>query len=219
MSERLGKLIVFEGIDGCGKSTQLELLREKLSTQCRNIGMRKIFSTREPSDSVPGLICRSVSKRIISMQQETEALLFAADRYEHIVGEILPHIKIGNHVLCDRFYLSSFAYQSIDTDINTLLQYNLASMKLITPDLTIFIEVSPEICEKRRASDRATEEKYENITRARIIREQYSKSMDFLGGSIGETLIINGEKEQKEVFVDLWSSILSKQVFTVDDFR
>lgn len=215
---KAGKLVVFEGLDGCGKSTQLEYLRERLSTLCKEVGTRKVFTTREPSDSIPGLICRSVSKKIIHVQNETEALLFAADRYEHIVGEILPQLKAGNHVLCDRFYLSSFAYQSIEIDPNTILQYNLASMELIAPDVTIFIDVSPEECERRRASGRATEEKYENVERARIIRERYMESIDSLGKRNGEVLFINGARGPKEVFEDLWSNELSRRIFTKDDY-
>ena len=75
MSELTGKFIVFEGLDGCGKSTQLENLRKRLNTLCRPAGNRKVFVTREPSDSVPGLICRGISKKTIFVQHETETLL------------------------------------------------------------------------------------------------------------------------------------------------
>lgn len=218
MSEITGKFIVFEGLDGCGKSTQLDNLRKRMNTLCRPAGTRKVFVTREPSDSVPGLICRGISKQRIFVQQETEALLFAADRYEHIQSEILPQLRAGNHVLCDRFFLSNFAYQAANTDVNTLFSYNRASIELIIPDITIFIDVSPEECEQRRAAERATEEKYENVERAKIIREHYFQAIDFLKNYSKEVLIINGMGEPEQIFEDLWIE-LSQKILTKQDFR
>ncbi|MDR1754009.1 MAG: dTMP kinase [Eubacterium sp.] len=219
MAEKTGKFIVFEGLDGCGKSTQLENLRKRLSTLCKPAGKRKVFITREPSDSVPGLICRGISKKNIDVQHETETLLFAADRYEHIVSEILPQVRAGNHVICDRFYLSNFAYQSLETDFDTILQYNLAAIELITPDITVFIDVHPEECERRRSIERAVEEKYENVERAKVIRERYILAIEFLKDRSKEVLFINGEGDPDQIFEDLWSNELSQRVFTKDDYN
>jgi dTMP kinase len=218
MSELTGKFIVFEGLDGCGKSTQLENLRKRMNTLCRSAGNRKVFITREPSDSVPGLICRGISKKIIFVQNETESLLFAADRYEHIQTEILPQLRAGNHVLCDRFYLSNFAYQSGNTDFNTILQYNLASMDIIVPDVTIFINVTPEECERRRSIERATEEKYENVERAKEIYERYMQAIDFLKDRNRVVLDVNGMGDPDQIFEDLWIE-LSQKVFTKEDYK
>lgn len=213
-----GKFVVFEGLDGCGKSTQLENLRKRLNTLCRPAGTRKVFLTREPSDSVPGLICRGISKKTIFVQHETEALLFAADRYEHVVSEIIPQIKAGNHVLCDRFYLSNFAYQSPETSIETLLQYNVAAMDLIKPDITVYIDVSPEECERRRAVERATEEKYENIEQAQIVRDNYIKAIEILKERGHDILIINGVGDHEQIFEDLWIE-LTQKLFSKDDYK
>ena len=212
-----GKFIVFEGLDGCGKSTQLENLRRRLATLCRPAGTRKAFATREPSDSVPGLICRGISKKIIQVRHETETLLFAADRYEHAVSEILPQLQAGNHVLCDRFFLSNFAYQSAETDFHALLQYNQAAMRLAKPDLTVFIDVTPEECERRRSAERATEEKYENVERARLIREQYMRAIDFLHMR-ENVLFADGGGDPEQIFEDLWIE-LSHRVFSKEDYR
>lgn len=218
MPEITGKFIVFEGLDGCGKSTQLENLRKRMSTLCRPAGKRKVFVTREPSDSVPGLICRGISKKTIFVQRETEALLFAADRYEHIQSEILPQLYAGNHVLCDRFFMSNFAYQSVETDMDTIFQYNQASLELMVPDVTIFIDVTPEECERRRAVERATEEKYENVERARIIREHYMQAIDFLKDYNKEVLMINGMGDAEQIFEDLWIE-LSQRALTKQDYK
>jgi len=212
-----GKFIVFEGLDGCGKSTQLENLRRRLATLCRPAGARKVFATREPSDSVPGLICRGISKKIIQVRHETESLLFAADRYEHAASEILPQLQAGNHVLCDRFYLSNFAYQSPETDFGVLLQYNQAAMRLAVPELTVFIDVSPEECERRRSAERATEEKWENVERARLVRENYLRAIDFLDLN-KNVLLVDGAGDPEQIFEDLWIE-LSHRVFTKEDYR
>lgn len=211
---RKGKFIVFEGLDGCGKTTQLKLLQERLSTICRE---KKCFETREPSDSVPGLICRGVSKESIFVETETEALLYAADRNEHIMKEILPQLDKGNHVLCDRYYFSNFAYQTLSSDINNLLAYNNKAMELLRADVTIFIDVSPEECEKRRSLKRATKELYEKVEQAKIIRENYLAAFDLLNGS-EKIEIINGEGNPNQIFENIWLKLV-KDVFAEDDLK
>jgi len=218
MAQTVGKFIVFEGIDGCGKSTQVEYLRRRLATLCKHAGVRKVFSTREPSDSVPGLICRGISKKIIQVQHETESLLFASDRYEHVKSEILPQLQAGNHVICDRFYLSNFAYQSTGDGFQDLLNYNRAAMEFVKPDLTIFIDVTPEECERRRSAERATEEKYEKVERATLIRERYFQAAEFLKDKMNEVLIVNGTGDPDQIFEDLWIE-LSQRVFSKDDYK
>lgn len=215
--KKRGKFIVFEGLDGCGKSTQLENLRKRLSTLCKPAQTRKVFVTREPSDSVPGLICRGISKKSIFVQSETEALLYAADRYEHIRMEILPQLEVGNHVLCDRYYFSNFAYQSTFSSFDNLLAYNKVSINLLQADATIFINVSPEECERRRAIERATEEKYENIEGAKIIMEQYEKSFNLLREQ-ENVLTVDGMGDSEQIFEDLWIE-LSQSVFCKDDYK
>lgn len=214
---RTGKFIVFEGLDGCGKSTQLENLRKRLSTLCKPANQRKVFVTREPSDSVPGLICRGIGKRSVLVQPETEALLYAADRYEHIKMEIQPQLEAGNHVLCDRYYFSNFAYQSTDSDIQDLLAYNKTAMSLLRADVTIFIDVSPEECERRRATERATEEKYENLELARVTKEHYFSSFELLKEQ-ENILIVDGVGDPDQIFEDLWIE-LNRTIFSKDDFK
>jgi len=211
MSPR-GKFIVFEGLDGCGKTTQLQLLQERVSTVCKK---HKCFETREPSDSVPGLICRGVSKESIFVEPETEALLYAADRNEHIAKELLPQLEKGNHVLCDRYYFSNFAYQSLACNVDNLLAYNKTAMDLLRADVTIFIDVSPEECEKRRSLKRATKEMYEKVEQARVIRTNYLDAFEKLKDT-ERVMIINGEGDTRQVFETIWLKLV-KDVFNDDD--
>lgn len=194
-----GKFIVFEGLDGCGKTTQLEKLRSRLVKTC---SQKKCFATREPSDSVPGLICRGASKETIFVKPETLALLFAADRNEHIIGEIMPQLDKGNHVICDRYYFSNFAYQSDQTEMGRLFEYNAVPFDLLRPDITIFIDVPPEECERRRAAERATDEKFENIEKAKNVLQQYKKAFELLPDE--KILLIDGMASPDEIFEQLW---------------
>ncbi|MCI8554393.1 MAG: dTMP kinase [Clostridiales bacterium] len=207
-----GKFIVFEGLDGCGKTTQLKLLQERMSTICRE---RKCFETREPSDSVPGLICRGISKESIFVEPETEALLYAADRNEHVLKELLPQLNRGNHVLCDRYYFSNFAYQTLSSDMERLLAYNQPAMERLRADVTIFIDVSPEECEKRRSLKRASKELYEKVEQAKIIRENYFAAFERLKDS-ERVEVINGEGSVSQIFENIWLRLV-KDVFDQDD--
>ncbi len=103
----LHNFIVFEGLDGSGTTTQLELLQ-------KNISGKKVWFTAEPTNKDTGTFIRKVLKGTISLKSETLAYLFAADRNEHIWGEngIYAHIENGYTVFCDRYLFSSLAYQS-----------------------------------------------------------------------------------------------------------
>ena len=103
-----GKLITFEGIDGCGKSTQLRLLEDYLRAR----GLPCV-STREPGGTVLGLKIRAVLLDLTDEPVEplTELLLFAADRAQHVRQLILPALEAGKIVLSDRFYDATMAYQ------------------------------------------------------------------------------------------------------------
>lgn len=207
-----GKFIVFEGLDGCGKTTQLKLLSERLSTICRE---HRCFETREPSDSVPGLICRGVSKQSIFVDTETEALLYAADRNEHVIKEILPQLEQGNHVLCDRYYFSNLAYQALSCNLDDLMAYNKRVINLLKADMTIFIDVSPEECEQRRSLKRATKEMYEKIEQAKIIRENYLSVFDLLKES-ERVEIVSGNGSISQTFENIWLRLV-KKVFQEGD--
>lgn len=172
-----GKFIVFEGLDGSGKTTQLELLQRRLAAVMKK---RKCYMTREPSDSVVGLITRGAVKGKILLEPETMAMLFAADRFEHITKDIIPQLEKGNHVLCDRYYFSNFAYQSSIMDIEKLLNYNDIAMNRLRPDVTIFLDVLPKECAERLSYERAGTELYEDIENLEIVRNNYLKAFELL---------------------------------------
>lgn len=132
-----GWFIVFEGIDGSGKSTQIELLSMKLRDQ----GVDHVLE-REPSDGSIGRFIRDYAEageRYLS--PETEALLFAADRFEHSkrIDNILEQ---GTTVVCDRYYHSSLAYQgAMGVAVEWLRDLQKSALR---PDLVILLDVDPE---------------------------------------------------------------------------
>jgi dTMP kinase len=118
-----GRLIVFEGVEGCGKTSQMQLCQEWL----QNLGI-SVVVTREPGGTPLGLDLRRLlldaeNKTIFNT---TELLLYAADRSQHVEQELKPNLEKGNIILCDRYTDSTIAYQGYGRglDINLIKQLN-----------------------------------------------------------------------------------------------
>lgn len=156
-----GLFITLEGPDGSGKSTIIKLLGDYL----RNKGIEFIM-TREPGGTLIGEEIRHIilDEKNTSMGAETEALLYAAARGQHIHEKILPAMEQGNIVLCDRFTLSSLAYQGVGRDlgIERVKAINDFAIRGVYPDLILFFHVDPELTLKRKlgkvAGDRLEQE-------------------------------------------------------------
>ncbi len=137
-----GKFITFEGCEGSGKSTQVKMLEEYLSKRGINY-----LLTREPggtdiSEKIRGLILDAKND---TMSNECEALLYSASRVEHLKNKVMPALSEGKLVICDRYIDSSFAYQSYARGLGDFVErVNEFAIKNCMPDLTIFINISPE---------------------------------------------------------------------------
>lgn len=137
MKKHDGKLIVFEGTDGTGKSTQIDLLASHLDDQGHSIVV-----TREPTDSIYGKKIRQhyTSRGNISKEQELQ--LFIDDRKEHVKNLILPSMEAGKVILCDRYYLSTAAYQgAAGFDPEEIFRMNSFAPE---PNMAIIFELEPE---------------------------------------------------------------------------
>ena len=131
-----GLFIVFEGIDGTGKSTQVHLLAEKL----RQLGYA-VVATREPTNGSYGKKIRELFLDRTSVSQDEELALFIADRAEHVQEVITPALSDGCVVISDRYYLSTVAYQGANgMDPDMLLKKN---EDFPVPDLAIILEIEP----------------------------------------------------------------------------
>lgn len=162
--------IVFEGVDGSGKSTQLKLLHNALMDK----GI-PTFTTREPGGTPVGEKIRDLllDPNFSEMQERTEALLYAAARAQLVAQEIRPKLKAGSVVLCDRYIDSTLAYQGYGRgmDINFLAKINELATGNLWPRLTILLDIPPEegLIRSRRVgpADRLEKESLSFYTKVR----------------------------------------------------
>ncbi|MCI9504395.1 MAG: dTMP kinase [Clostridia bacterium] len=165
-----GKFIVFEGTDGSGKSTQMKMLASYLN----EMGAR-CYLTHEPTDSPVGSLLRSCLTGRIDADEHTIAALFAADRLDHIhnpVNGILKKLNEGVNVLCDRYYLSSFAYNGGFVPLEWVIELNRPAREALKPDLTVFLYLDAEDS-MERVMGRGETERYETVERQKKIRKNY----------------------------------------------
>jgi len=188
------KFIVFEGLEGSGKTTQLRLLAEILAQ--KDIPH---ITTRQPSDNPIGTLMRTVTDGFLPMENETMALLVAADRYQHVCHEIIPALHAGKWVLCDRYYYSSFACQGVDPCVfSRIADYNALVMASCKPDITFFLDVQPQECLRRIQTNRNYGGMYDSLTQLTQIRMRYEKIFDKLNQS-DKIIHIDGNTTQENV--------------------
>ena len=150
-----GNFIVLEGIDGCGKTTQINELCRWLPKSGLINKNSTLIKTREPGGSILGKEIRDMilnNNKLITPSNLTELLLYFADRAEHISKIILPALQNGNWIVSDRFSGSTLAYQGYGREINIDIIKQLENIvcQNIRPDLTIFLDISPEESISRR---------------------------------------------------------------------
>ena len=200
-----GKLIVFEGVEGCGKTTQIQLCSQWLESL--NIS---VVLTREPGGTELGkdlrrlLLEKSPNKPV---GEVTELLLYAADRAQHIEEELKPNLATGKYILCDRYTDSTIAYQGYGRGLNMSIinQLNQIATGGLESDLTIWLDVDVEVGLSRKRGQ-ATLDRIEQETIAfhrrvqqgytelagsypsRIMRVDGTSSQDIIQKSIQEIL-------------------------------
>ena len=160
----LKDFVVFEGIDGAGTSTQIKLLTQKAP--------ERFFSTAEPTSGETGLFLRRMLSGAFSVDEKTNAFLFAADRCEHIYGKggIIEKINEGKIVVSDRYFFSSLAYQSVSCGQEIPRLVNSA---FPLPEYLFFFQINPEISLSRVNARGEKKEIYEKIELQKKIAAQY----------------------------------------------
>jgi dTMP kinase len=181
---RKGTFIVFEGIDGTGKSTQIKLLGNALGQMGHDVVL-----TREPTEGIFGQKIRALYENRSAVSAQEELDLFIKDRREHIETLINPCLKAGKIVLCDRYFLSTAAYQGAAgcNPDEIITKHRFAP----EPDLAIIIEVPPQLCISRITENRGDQlndfEQLESLKKVDSIFKQmdlpYVKRVD---GSVAE---------------------------------
>ena len=196
---RLDRLIVFEGIDGAGTTTQARLLAERIRGE--NHG---VWETSEPTGNEIGLLLRSVLAGDTVVTPETVAYLFAADRFEHMFGTggILEHHSRNEIVVCDRYKYSSHVYQSIECDPALVMELN---KPFPDPACIVFVDLDTEVG-AQRLSSRSRREIYETLTFQDAVREKYLQEMDRAARST-TVIRVTGSDSESDVHRNIWEAL------------
>lgn len=206
-----GMFFVLEGIDGAGTTTQTE----RLVSAMRKKGL-PVHGTREPSDGPFGVMIRQVlrGRLVVSGASgvrapgwSTMALLFAADRADHVDAEIIPNLLDGVSVVCDRYVASSLAYQSsagtaTPEEMNWIRTINARAR---TPDLTIVLDVPEEVAAARRAARSGARELYEDSAFQAQLGAFYRDLERHLPGE--RIVHIDGARDAETVHADVLDAV------------
>lgn len=188
--------IVLEGIDGSGTTTQLEFLTTHLRGR-----RRSVLPTREPSAGPVGRLLREIllghhaAAGGAAFDGRAMALLFAADRRDHLAREIEVALTAGRDVISDRYVLSSLAYQAVEAD--RLWVENLADGVRL-PDLTVLLDVPIELAADRRARAGRPTERYDADDTLARVAENYRR-LASQAPRWGKTVVVDGSPDADEV--------------------
>ena len=199
LPRKRGMLITIEGIDGCGKSTQLQKIATFL--QSRQI---PYHITCEPTKNDIGQLLRKYLKQ--KTVPTIDALLFAADRLDHCHREILPALQSNKLVISDRYVLSSIAYQSLQCEELGVTTEWIATINqfCIVPDLIILLDLDPTIALQRRYNETEMQnrEKFEEITFQSRLRNRYLQLVEdrFNGWNYA---VVDASRNSDDVFASI----------------
>jgi dTMP kinase len=173
---RRGRFVVLEGLDGAGTTTQVQRIADALQSEGLPVRI-----TREPSDGPVGLLIRQaltgrlgLPHRAGPLSEEALALLFAADRRDHVDAEIAPALEQGQWVLCDRYLLSSLAYQGSALSMAWVESLN---QTVLVPDVTLFLEVDLTTAARRRQGRGGPAELFEAESRQQKVARAYGEAI------------------------------------------
>jgi dTMP kinase len=207
MEKSKGKFIVFEGIDGCGKGTQIKILETHLSKD--NID---VHLTSEPTKNPIGeMVRRDYLSGKVNFDPLVVNMLFAADRLDHVTNYkygMRNYIDAGVNVICDRYYHSSIAYDiSLDVDAKDIINHNRVAISTFRPDLVLFIDIPPQMAMERILSRGDKLEKYENVKRLGAVRQAYLSILQMENDINKNIVIIDGDRSVEKVYIDVCEEV------------
>jgi len=202
----MSKLVVLEGLDGAGTTTQARRLAEALTGKSYPTHV-----TREPSDGPIGTLIRTMltgghAIAGASIDQATFGLLFAADRMDHGQREVDPALAAGTIVISDRWYHSSLAYQGTGAARAWIATLNQHARR---PDLTLFLRVRPEIAADRRAAAGWTQELFEELAMQRRVAAGYDEVLAELQARGERIDILDGEQPMDAVTAAIVAAVIA----------
>lgn len=186
-----GKLIVFEGIDGAGLTTQSHMLEKYLKEK-----KYEVVLTKEPTNNLIGGIIRAALKKEWLTSNRTLQLLFSADRAHHLEKEIIPALEDGKIVISDRYFISTIAYGMIELEKDWLKALN---SKFLLPDIIFIIDVPVEVSIERIKASRFGFELFEEKKKLEKIRNNFLE----LSKEYKNCFVINGNRSIEEVHKEI----------------
>jgi dTMP kinase len=195
-----GKFIVFEGVEGCGKTSQIQRIQEWL----HSLNISTIV-TREPGGTELGLHLRQLllESGATAIADRTELFLYAADRSQHIDRVIKPALAEGKVVLCDRYTDSTIAYQGWGRGISldTIEQINVLATNGLQSDVTILLDINPEVSFNRILAKRKLDRMEQaDLTFHHRVRQGFLSLAEKFPERI---VVINGDREMDKVTADI----------------
>ncbi|WP_436855952.1 dTMP kinase [Staphylococcus caeli] len=198
----MSAFITFEGPEGSGKTTVIQQVAKKLEDQFN------IVLTREPGGVKTGEQIREVLLEGDNMDDRTEALLFAASRREHLVGKVIPSLKQGKVVLCDRYIDSSLAYQGYarGIGIEEVKSINAFAINGLYPDITIYLDVSVAVGRERILKNQRNQNRLDQENKAfhEKVVEGYKK---IIHNEPERFIVIDADRSVDEVVNATYESI------------
>lgn len=198
--------IALEGIDGSGKSTQVKMLAENLAK-----AGHKVYSTFEPTGSDMGKLIRNIFAHKTETDHQTIAALFLADRFHHLLNKtdgLLIKMEEGYTVITDRYYFSSYAYHSVHMPMDWVIEINKPCADLLRPDLTVYIDIMPELSMARITKARESAELYETLENLTNVRNKYMEAFELLKLE-EQVFITDGNRQPEHIAKDISNRILA----------
>jgi len=193
-----GKFIVIEGLDGSGKSSQVDLVIDFLQKNNKDVVV-----TKEPTvDSEAGRKIKQALRKEITVEPLELQKLYVQDRREHLQNKVIPALKEGKYVVSSRYAFSTFAYgYSGGLNVDLLIDLN---KEFLLPDLTIIVDVDPESCIKRIESRGEPKEFFEELGKLTKVNEIYKKTPQMFQNVV----LVDGRKPISEVFENIKKQII-----------
>ena len=200
-----GIFIVFEGIDGAGKTTQVELLAQNLASLGREVSL-----SAEPTTLPSG---KAIRRALSGEEKKSEcemAAMFVLDRIAHNINSetgIRALTERGIDVISDRYYYSSLAYQGSATDYEWVKSMNRNSPEIRRPDLCIYLDLLPEQSLERISRGRESVEIYENLETLTAVREKFLSVVEDLRRDGESIYVVNAARAAEDIAKEIFEIV------------
>jgi dTMP kinase len=200
-----GIFIVFEGIDGAGKTTQVDLLAQNLASLGREVSL-----SAEPTTLATG---KAIRRALSGEEKKSEcemAAMFVLDRIAHNINSetgIRALTERGTDVISDRYYYSSLAYQGTATDYEWVKAMNINSPEIRRPDLCIYLDLLPEESLERISRGRESFEIYENLEKLTAVRAKFLSVVEDLRRDGESIYVVNAARAAEDIAKEIFEIV------------